>query len=85
MSLLILLQQAQVIAGASYQTSIVPYYNSNTGKFVLREVYPGLTIGNSVFQTNFKADLRDTFTGSLNQTQASVGAVRGYGTKRNNL
>jgi len=84
MSLLLLLQQTQIVV-TSYQTSAVPYYISNTGKTVLREVYQGLTIGNSVFQANNKADLRDTFTGSLNQTQASVGAQRGYGTRRNNL
>lgn len=82
MSILILLQQTQITV-TSFQTTAVPYYNTN--KVVLREVFQGLTIGNSVFQTNFKADLRDTFTGSLNQTQASVGAVRGYGTQRNNL
>ncbi len=70
-------------APTSYQEAQLPAYGSSTGKYILREVFPGLVLGNSVFAG--KADLRDTFAGTLDQTESKVGAVRGYGTRRNNL
>lgn len=66
----------------SGQSSVTTFFGP-AGKTVLREYFTGLTIESSVFAT--KADLRDTFAGTLDQTESKVGAVRGYGTRRNNL
>lgn len=70
------------VTPTSGQTAVATFYGP-ADKVVLREYYTGITVDSSVFAT--KADLRDTFAGTLNQTQATVGAVRGYGTRRNNL
>jgi hypothetical protein len=71
------------VAPTDYQEAQTQFYGSATGKYVLRDVFPTTNLGNSVFAS--KADLRDTFAGTLDQTESKVGAVRGYGTKRNNL
>ena len=70
------------VEATSGQSPVSTFYGP-AGKTVLREYFTGLTLQSSVFAS--KADLRDTFAGTLDQTQTKVGAVRGYGTKRNNL
>jgi hypothetical protein len=81
MSILLLFTPS--VASTSYQEAQLPAYGSSSGKYILREVFPGVVLDSSVFAS--KADLRDTFAGTLDQTESKVGAVRGYGTRRNNL
>ena len=81
MSILLLFSTS--VAPTYYQEAQTQFYGSATGKYVIRDVFPGLALDSSVFAS--KADLRDTFAGTLDQTESKVGAVRGYGTKRNNL
>lgn len=58
--------------------------NAGTG-FVSVQTEDAATDAGNPLKLGAKADLRDTFAGTLDQTESKVGAVRGYATKRNNL
>jgi hypothetical protein len=70
------------VTPTSGQTAVTAFYGP-ADKALLREYFTAITVDSSVFAG--KADLRDTFAGTLDQTESKVGAVRGYGTRRNNL
>ena len=70
------------VTPTSGQSAVATFYGP-AGKTVLREYFTGITVDSSVFAS--KADLRDTFVGSLNQTQAVIGQYRGYPTFKNNV
>ena len=53
-------------------------------KAVLRDNFSAITVDTKMStRPNRKTDLRNSFTGALDQTIAKVGSERGYATRRN--
>ncbi len=52
-------------------------------KAILRDSFSGINVDTSLAnRPSRKADLRDTFSGTLDQTLTKVGSERGYATRR---
>lgn len=76
---LILLLQSPTEAPITSDTN--SFYSN---KAMLRDSFAGVNVDTSLTtRSTRKADLRDTFTGTLDQTVTKVGSVRGYATRRN--
>lgn len=78
MSLILLLTSA---------TEVTPTADANSfysNKGIIRDNFSGVTVDTKLStKSTRKADLRDTFSGTLNQTISVVGSERGYATRKN--
>jgi hypothetical protein len=76
---LILLLKSSVEAPVTSDTN--SFYGN---KAILRDNFSGVNVNTSLAnRPSRKADLRDTFSGTLDQTLTKVGSVRGYATRKN--
>jgi len=77
MTLILLLKSSQE---APVITDTNSFYSN---KAILRDNFTGVSVDTSLAtRTTRKADLRDTFSGTLDQTITKVGSERGYATRR---
>jgi hypothetical protein len=83
MSIFLLFKQNN--SGNSDYLELQYLYNLLTKvKSNLRDDFSSISIDTKIStKQNRKSDKRDTFTGTLDQTLATVGSIRGYATRKN--